>query len=220
MKKAITILLSTAFAFCAFAKTQAELVAEFKALTTNKAKVEYVATNKADILKVWHANKDSTITQSDIATFKLNSDERALKDMFAKLYDKYHSEMNASDIETIYIDSGVIIYTKSNEWYDALKADNFSYNGKPISERAKAHLVCRFQDVDEILKLNPKTYMNNAFYIKGLQNALLNIDPVRAKAICSEVEKCYILNGQSVPTKFKAVSKYLTQAILDAKLTQ
>ncbi len=220
MKKLITITLSIVFAFCAFAKTQAELIAEFKALPTNKAKVEYVATNKADILKVWHANKDSTITQSDIATFKLGSDERILKDIFAKLYDKYHSEMNASDVETIYIDSGVIIYTKSKEWYDALKADNFSYNGKPISERAKAHLVCRFQDVDEILKLEIKKNISFAFYVKGIQYALLNIEPTKAKAICGEVEKCYILNGQSVPTKIKAVSKFLTQAILDAKLTK
>ena len=220
MKKLITITLSIAFALGAFAKTQNEVVAEFKALTTNKAKIEYVATNKDDILKIWQANKNSNITQSDISTFKLGSDERILKDIFAKLYDKCYAEMNASDIETIYIDSGVIIYTKSNEWYDSLKANNFVCDGKQISERAKAHLICRFNDVDEILKLNPKTYMNNAFYIKGLQYALLNIEPVRAKAICSEVEKAFVLKNTNVPTQIRAVSKYLTQAILDAKLTK
>ncbi|MBE6414357.1 MAG: hypothetical protein E7035_07390 [Verrucomicrobiaceae bacterium] len=218
MKKIITIALSIAFAVSAFAKTQTELIAEFKALPDNKSKVAYVAENKADILKVWQANKDSTITQSDIATFKLGSDERILKDIFAKLYDKYYAEMNASDVETIYIDSGVIIYTKSQEWYDELKASNFTINGNTISERAKAHLVCRFKDVDEILKLNATTYMYNAFYIKGLQYALLNIEPEKAKDICREIEKCFILQNKEVPTQIKATSKYLTQAILDSKI--
>jgi hypothetical protein len=171
-------------------------------------------------LKIWQANKNSNITQSDISTFKLGSDKRVLKDVFAKLYYRYYAEMNASDIETIYIDSGVIIYTKSQEWYNELKASNFTINGNTISERAKAHLVCRFKDVDEILKLNATTYMYNAFYVKGLQFALLNIEPVKAKAICSEFEKCFILQNKEVPTQIKAVSKYLTQAILDAKLTK
>ena len=220
MKKLITITLSIAFALGAFAKTQTEVIAEFKALTTNKAKIEYVANNKDDILKIWQANKNSNITQSDISTFKLGSDERVLKDIFAKLYDRYYAEMNASDIETIYIDSGVIIYTKSQEWYDELKASNFTINGNTISERAKAHLVCRFKDVDEILKLNATTYMYNAFYIKGLQYALLNTEPEKAKSICREFEKCFILQNKEVPTQIKAVSKYLTQSILDLKLTK
>ena len=220
MKKLITITLSIAFALGAFAKTQNEVIAEFKALNTNKAKVEYVANNKDDILKIWQANKNSTITQSDMSAFKLGSDERVLKDIFAKLYDRYNAEMNASDVETIYIDSGVIVYTKSQEWYDELNASNFTINGNTISERAKAHLVCRFKDVDEILKLNATTYMYNAFYVKGLQYALLNIEPVKAKAICSEFEKLFILKNKAIPAQIKSTSKYLTQASLDDKLTK
>ena len=218
MKKLITITLSIAFALCAFAKTQTELIAEFKALSTNKAKAMYVMENKADVLKVWNTNKGSDLTKTDRLAYKYNSDEYILKLIFAKLYDHSHTEMNASDLEVIYIESGVISKTKDLDWYESIKANGFVCEGKAISERAKAHLVCRFNDVNEVLKLNMKTYMYSAHYVKALQFALLNIEPVKAKAICSEFEKLFILNNQSVPTQIKAVSKYLTQKILDAKI--
>lgn len=220
MKKIITITLSIAFALGAFAKTQTELIAEFKALTTNKAKAMYIIENKADVLKVWNANKGSDLTKSDRLAYKHNSDEYILKLMFAKLYDHSYAEMNASDLEVIYIESGVISRTKDIDWYKSIKANGFVCEGKTISERAKAHLICRFGDTDEVLKLNIKTYMSADYYIKALQFALLNIEPVKAKAICSEFEKCFILQNKEVPTQIKAVSKYLTQAILDLKLTK
>ena len=220
MKKIITITLSIAFALGAFAKTQTELIAEFKTLSTNKAKAMYVMENKADVLKVWNANKGSDLTKSDRLAYKYNSDEYILKLMFAKLYDHSHTEMKASDLEVIYIESGVIGRTKDIDWYKSIKANGFVCEGKAISDRAKAHLICRFGDTDEVLKLDMKTYMSADYYIKALQFAFLNIEPVKAKAICSEFEKCFILQNKEVPTQIKAVSKYLTQAILDLKLTK
>lgn len=220
MKKLLLLTLTAFIALTSYAKTQQEIISEYKALSTNKAKAIYVYQNKDDILKVWKANQNTKLTTNSITSFKTNSDERTLKNIFAKLYDCNADNMNASDIEVVYIQSGKIKDTKSVEWYNQIKADGFKINNTSIAEYDKVHLICRFLDDEEVLKVDMSKYYTADFYIKALQNALLNIDAVEAKKICSKLEKLYIVNDRTTPDRVKALSKYLTQAILDSKLTK
>jgi hypothetical protein len=229
MKKAITIILSTAIALCAFAKTGDELIAEYwsKATGMNDYPVAkaIVDANTADVktaISVW-ANGDAG---------KFNTEEKrseqSKKDVqAARLMAGSYLVRNPGDIKSLpvlfaceVISSKVVdAYAVENpSFYAELKAGDFKVNGVKLRPNSICNIAISAGDLEYVMSLPIDGVVNNINYQSILKKQLLVMDVATAKAKITEIENWYLLKDREIPSSIKAISKVLTSRLVDEKL--
>lgn len=229
MKKALTILLSTAFAFCAFAKTADELVAEYwsKATGLNEYPIAkaIVDNNKADVknaLSVW-ANGDAGKFDKEN-----KRDEQSKKNVqAARLIAGSYLVRNldgAKGLPTLFlcevVSSRVVeIFSSENPtFYHELKSADFKIDGVRLRPNAICNIALSAGDVQYAMSMPLNDVVGNLNFQRVLINELLKMPVADAKAKVVEIENWYILRGREIPNNIKAISKVLTSRLVDEKL--
>ena len=224
MKRLITTILAGVLAISAFAKTQSELISEFRVLPNDlKVRQDWATENKADILAVWESWKTSAAAKSDDGlSGSALADNRTLRWIFGKLCDNHYAEMQPmSDIAFIRIGCWQVVPKKGAVWYAQLKAADFVVDGVALDDWGKCVLSNWFADDETMMSLPAAVCIRNAAYPKIVAKSLLSMSDVsQAKAKINEIKQAYILAGLDVPPTVQAVSKELTSRLLDSKLTK
>ena len=178
MKKIAITLLAAALATSAFAKTQAELLAEWKALAASDnnslwtAQVEYTKTNKADCLAAfntwkttdfakWLPEEDAVKAKYDALGDAQKADVRAQRRMFSQLFSHAFSEMDASDAVLVRLTGSGLkkkFETDNPTFYTDFKAADFSIDGVKLPRWVAYYYANLYGDCGYVvsgLKNNP-----------------------------------------------------------------
>lgn len=228
MKKIIITLFAAILSVVAFAKTQEELIAEFKALPDGmKVRQDWAMENKQDILKIWNTWKVSDIAKSDNGLeAKAANDNGVLRAIFAKLCDNCYDEMAPiPDLAYIRICCWNIVKYRNSDWYNQLKANNFVIEGIDIGNDLgngyKYFLAEIFGDDDTIMTLPEDKCVDYASYPRIVARSLLAASNIEeAKIKINKIKMAYIVKGREVPITINAVSKELTSRLLDSKIVK
>ena len=232
MKKAITIILSTAIALCAFAKTGDELIAEYwsKATGMNDFKVAkaIVEANTADIakaIKVWSTSDVGNFTAED------KRSEQSMKYVQAgRLMSGAYLNTGADKYEVIralplryaceVVSTKVLpAYESDNPTlYQELKKADFKIDGVKLRTNTICNLAIIANDLEYVMSLPIDGVVNNINYQSILKKQLLVMDVATAKAKITEIENWYLLKDREIPSSIKAISKVLTSRLVDEKL--
>ncbi len=225
MKKTITTLLAAVLAISAFAKTQAELVAEYNALAKDmQVQRDWATANKADLLGIWANWKTSAFAKFDDSglTAEQKAENSTLLRIFGKLCDRHYEEMlPMSDIAFVRIGCGKIVPQKGAEWYAQVKAADFVVDGVALPDRTKFALAAWFGDAETAMALPSSECVRSSLYPSIVAKSLLTMsDAAKAKAKVNEVKQAYILAGLDIPPTIQAVSKELTSRLIDSKISK
>ena len=224
MKKIIITLFATILSVVAFAKTQEELIAEFKALPNElKVRQDWAIENKQDILKIWNTWKVSDAAKSgDGLEAKAANDNRVLRAIFAKLCDNCYNEMAPiPDLAYIRICCWNIVKYRNSDWYNQLKANNFALEGIDLGNGYKYFLAEIFGDDDTIMTMPEDNCVDYASYPRIVARSLLGSSNIEeAKIKINKIKMAYIVKGREVPITINAVSKELTSRLLDSKIVK
>lgn len=236
MKKIIITIIACAFGVCAFAKTQSELVSEYSAIKANDeralidAQRKFTADNKTDLLNLfnsWKATDDAKLSFDEvIEKYKSDADAYkqayALRTIFARMYDLYYSEMEASDLVLCRLKSGYLKNAKSQSWYDGIKSAGFVVENVKLDARERFILAHQFGDKEYLLNIPASEGMlSPTVYLAFILPELVRMEDVSAaKEKCNEIESILIERGQlgAELTRVQAVSKALTARLVDAKI--
>lgn len=224
MKKIIITLFAAILSVVAFAKTQEELISEFKALPNElKVRQDWAIENKQDILKIWNTWKVSDAAKSDNGLeAKAANDNRVLRAIFAKLCDNCYDEMAPiPDLAYIRICCWNIVKYRNSDWYNQLKANNFVIEGIDVGNGNKYFLAEIFRDDDTIMTIPEDKCVDYASYPRIAARSLLSASNIEeAKIKINKIKMAYIIKGREVPITINAVSKELTSRLLDSKIVK
>lgn len=237
MKKIIITIIACAFGVCAFAKTQSELVSEYNTIKANDertlidAQRKFTADNKADLLNLfnsWKATDDAKLSSNEVVEkYKSDGDAykqaHALREIFARMYDLYYSEMEASDLVLCRLSSGYLKNVKSQSWYDGIKSAGFVVEGVKLGAGERLILAHQFGDKEYLLNIPVSEGMLSSptVYLAFILPKLVRMEDVSAaKEKCNEIESILIERGQlgAELTRVQTVSKALTARLVDAKI--
>lgn len=232
MKKTITIILSTAIALCAFAKTGDELIAEYWAKATGmndfKLAKAIVEANTADIakaIKVW-----STSDVGDFTAESKRSEQSAKYVQAGRLMSGAYLNTGADKYEAIralplryaceVVSTKVLsaYETDNPTLYQELKKADFKIDGVKLRVNTICNLAVLANDLEYVMSLPIDGVVNNANYQRILKQQLLAMDVATAKAKITEIENWYLLKDREIPSSIKAISKVLTSRLVDEKL--
>ena len=237
MKKIITILSALTLAVCAYAKTLDEMLAEIPPYqndaSTRAARLAYMEENKADILREFDSWKVKDIAKfypNDAANKSLTEAQRIeadkLRAFFCGFYWIYGAELDVPDNTAIRMAVGQFCRLSSSEKYTAIKSAGFKIDGVEISNAMKFTLASYFKDSEYILanadKLENIDKNGLSYIAPTLKKIILSTSDIeKAKAFCNAYEKAMLIKGCTDNVdSIKAVGKYLTERILDAKITK
>ena len=232
MKKLTTITLSIAFAFCAFAKTGDELIAEywskasgFSDFKVAKAIVEANTADVAKAIKVW-----STSDVGDFTAESKRSEQSAKYVQAGRLMsgayfytgvDKYEAIKALPLLYACEVISTKVLsaYEVDNPTlYQELKKADFKIDGVKLRANTICNLAVFADDLEYVMSMPVEQVVNNANYQRILKQQLLAMDVATAKAKITEIENWYLLKDREIPSSIKAISKVLTSRLVDEKL--
>ncbi len=232
MKKTITILFATLTAFCVFAKTPDELIAEFNAKASSdkdyKVAQQIAIENASDVksaVQVW-ANGD--VAKFDEATCKARTTEQSKNVQAARMIAGQYLNLNSAEIKSVplafaclVISRKVIgVYSVDNpNFYEELKASGFKVDGVEIPPYARLNLVLTAKDYDYLATLPVGQCYYNLDYIPTMVERWLNMSDVsQALNQAKKLRNFYIVRKWEIPTQLKSVIAELTKDLVSAKL--
>lgn len=229
MKKYIIITLVSLIGVCGFAKTIEQLQAELPAYQDSEAvrqeREKYIKTNKADFIAAFEkwqnvfASKNATKEQ-------LVECQKYMTTMMAA-YFWLHDEMQVKDIVGVKIWPQVFFNSNPNK-YQEIKENKFVVDGVQLTPVQIFNIALINGDNDTILSLESQLSSFNASLLKTninyVKNLVLNMSNVKkAKSFCTSYEKAMLIQGVSSDSSefiaIKAFGKYLTDRLLEAKIT-
>lgn len=236
MKKSILIILACVIGICAFAKTESELTTEYNAIAAADetalfaAQRKFADDNSKELLALFEAWKSTDEAKLNYAGLeqKYKSDPVMLKQrhtlrmIFAKLYDLYYAQMDASDLVLCRLGSGYVKNVKPNSWYENIKSAGFVVEGAELNGYERCFLAHQFGD-EEFLKAVPVS-VGMQFKEKYLDVVLLGLiqaqDALAAKQKCNEIENWLINNKEfgGRLTHVQAVGRVLTARVAESKI--
>ena len=231
MKKLITIILSTAIALCAFAKTGDELIAEYwsKATGMNDYKVAkaIVNANKADLpeaILAWANGEAGKFDAEDKRSEQSKKDVQAARLLAGSYIVQNINSFDITKLPVLFVCEAastkvVKAYEVSNPtFYSELKAADFKVNGVKLRTNSICNIAVAAGDIDYAFNLPLDGVIYNAQWKLILKSKLLSMPVAEAKAKITEIENWYILRDREIPSSIKAISKVLTSRLVDEKL--
>ncbi len=231
MKKIITLTLVVVLGASAYAKTLAELRAELPEYKNDvsviKARQAFFIENKADCFREFNAWKVSPEAKLTYAEIFLRKDAELLKtrDLVGGTYSWYGTELEVDDEVALKLNAESFIRHNS-EKYATIKANGWKVGSYELSTAERFAMAFYAEDNDYILA-NPdklekfsKTWLeNNVSRVKKLLLKYPDIN--KAKEFCNAYESAMLLKGcDSGVDAIKAIGKFLTERILDAKISK
>lgn len=229
MKKYIITVLVSLIGVCGFAKTIEQLQAELPAYQDSEAvrleRENYVKTNKTDFIvafEKWQnvfANKNATKEQ-------LVECQKYMTTMMA-VYFWLHDEMKVKDIVGIKIWPQVFFRSNPNK-YQEIKENRFIVDGIQLTSVQIFNIALINGDDDTVLScesqlssFSANLLKNNINYVKNLVLNMTNVK--KAKSFCTSYERAMLIQGITTDSPefiaIKAFGKYLTDRLLEAKIT-
>lgn len=230
MKKVI-IFIALTLGVCAFAKTEAELVAGLPT-TNTKDRIAYCTENASDIEPLfaeWSKSNLGKFYTWENPNVNASADEKnkaqKLRSLFAPYYYAGLNKCEVSANCALRLSPQVYYNKVGDDGYKKIKSDGWIIEGVSLPECDKIRFAICAKDCDVVFKMDLSKL--SAFDLKSLANQMRAVilsasDYVSAKEFCNEYEKQMLIKNVSTSsTEYQAiqsVGKYLTQRVIEQKL--
>ncbi len=232
MKKLLIALFAVALGVSAYAKTLAELCAEVPEYKNDasvvKARQAFFNENKADCIRefnAWKVTPNAKLTGSEISALN-NAELLKTRDLVGGTYSWFGAELEVDDEVAVKLNKESFIRHNS-EKYATIKANGWKVGNYELMTAERFTLAFYSDDGDYILS-NPdklekftKTWLEiNVTRVKKLLLKCADIN--KAKEFCNAYERAMLLKNCTTDKieTIKLVGKFLTERLLDAKITR
>lgn len=231
MKKLIITTIAVAFSVCAFAKTEAELVAGLPT-TNTKDRIAYCTENASDIEPLFAEWSKSNLgkyytweTPNVNETAEAKDNAQKKRSLFAPYYYGGLNKCEVSANCALRLSPQIYYNKVGDDGYRQIKSDGWVIDGVQLPECDKIRFAICAKDCDVVFKMDLSRL--SAFDLKSLANQMRAVilsakDYVAAKEFCDEYERQMLIKNVSTSsTEYQAiqsVGKYLTQRVIEQKL--
>lgn len=236
MKNIVISMLALAFCAVANAKTLAELAAECPKYIPGNAearqeRLAYFEANKADYtaaFDAWKTSENSKLTNAELGSGNVDPDtaksEREIREALMGFFIIYGAELKYPDLQGLNMNA-VWFFKHNPSKYEQVKSSGWKIDGKEISPALRMLVALSqndfqyaFANIDSLGMLPPVFLTENVGIVKKM--LLSASDLAKAKEFCNAFEKAMILKNctDGIDT-IKTVGKYLTEKILENKIT-
>ena len=231
MKKLIISFIALTFGICAFAKTEAELVAGFPQ-TNTKDKIAYCTENASDIEPLfaeWSKSNFGKFYTWENPNVNASADEKSKAQKLGALFAVYYyAELNKCEVPAncaLRLSTQVYYNKVGDDGYRQIKSDGWVIDGVQLPEYVKIRFAICAKDYAVVFKMDLSKL--SASHLKTLANQMRAVilsakDYVSAKEFCNEYERQMLIKNVSVNSAqyqaIQSVGKYLTQRVIEQKL--
>ena len=231
MKKIIITIITISFSVCAYAKTEAELVAGLPT-TNTKDRIAYCTENASDIEPLfaeWSKSNLGKFYTWENPNVNASADEKNTAQKLRSLFAPYfYAGLNKCEVSAncaLRLSPQVYYNKVCDDGYRQIKSGGWVIDGVQLPECDKIRFAICAKDCDVVFKMDLSKL--SAFDLKSLANQMRAVilsanDYVSAKEFCNEYEKQMLIKNVSTSsTEYQAiqsVGKYLTQRVIEQKL--